>query len=301
MDALFCYHLVLMLVATVAFIFLWIGFATPGWLVVTFQESEFKNEYTVSSLNRSLFYDILCPQELKDCKTCRAGEKSQECVQDMAYVQYTSHYTWIDVLTANTEEWVAWRVIMVFVIFLCTVGFVLVLCLVCCILKTFVYRAIATTGFILWIVGGLLTWIPIGMVAHMHLEIEDTVNDDLFHDSTLHTPYSVVLVALGAFLAIITALMLLCITGICGGRREKMSDTRTDESSKIPTVVTRDQRYYGPHPYYPPERQLYYYREQPKYYPSRVERYNEMPVDDYAYNGGQAAWGPNPWYDNRVF
>jgi len=52
MDKLFCYHIVLMLVATVSFILLWAGFGTPGWLAVTFQENEAHQEWTVSSLNK---------------------------------------------------------------------------------------------------------------------------------------------------------------------------------------------------------------------------------------------------------
>lgn len=52
------------------------------------------------------------------------------------------------------------------------------------------------------------------MVTDMHLDIEDTVDDDVIHDSSLHVPYSVVLVAVGAFLALITAIMLLFLTGI---------------------------------------------------------------------------------------
>lgn len=52
------------------------------------------------------------------------------------------------------------------------------------------------------------------MVTDMHLDIEDTVDDDVIHDASLHVPYSVVLVALGAFLALITAIMLLFLTGI---------------------------------------------------------------------------------------
>ncbi|XP_060576945.1 uncharacterized protein LOC132734259 [Ruditapes philippinarum] len=299
MDRLFCYHIVLMLVATIAFILFWIGFATPGWLVVTFQENEFEREYTVSSLNRSLFYDILCPQELFDCKTCQAGDSSMECVRDMAFVKYTSHYTWIELLTSDTEEWVAWRVIMVLVMITCTIGFILVLCLVCCIFRTFVYRAVALTAFFLWIIAGILTWIPVGMVTHMHLEIHDSVNDDVIHDSTLHIPYSVVLVALAAFLAIITALMLLCLIGRwCGNRSDKLSETDTSVTSR--QVTPRDRRYYGPHPYYPTERPLYYYREQPIYVPRKVETFDDIPVDDYQYKATPVSWGPNPWYDNRM-
>ena len=52
MDSLFCYHIVLLFVATIAFCLLWIGFATPGWFVVTVQEAEAANEYTVSAVNR---------------------------------------------------------------------------------------------------------------------------------------------------------------------------------------------------------------------------------------------------------
>lgn len=51
------------------------------------------------------------------------------------------------------------------------------------------------------------------MIAYMHTEIEDTVNDDVAHDATLHVPYSVVLAAIAGFLALITALMLLWMTG----------------------------------------------------------------------------------------
>jgi len=51
------------------------------------------------------------------------------------------------------------------------------------------------------------------MVADMHIEIDDTVNKDVNHDATLHVPYSVVLVAFGGLFALITAIMLLWLTG----------------------------------------------------------------------------------------
>ena len=59
MDSLFCYHIVLLFVAAIAFCLLWIGFATPGWFVVTVQEETARKEYTVSSVNRyGLLYII---------------------------------------------------------------------------------------------------------------------------------------------------------------------------------------------------------------------------------------------------
>ncbi|WAR25070.1 hypothetical protein MAR_010774 [Mya arenaria] len=213
MDALFCYHIMLMVLATLAFIFLWTGFSTPGWLVVTFQERQAESEYTVSSINRSLFYDIHCPQELRDCKTCQAGDASDECVTDMAYVAYTYHYTWIEALTADKEEWVAWRVIMIVAVVLATFGFILVLCLVCCIFRTYTYRLVASTGFFLWLIAGIIVWVPVGMVADMQSNVQDTVDSDVPHDATMHIPYSVVLVGIAGFLALVVALMLLWLTG----------------------------------------------------------------------------------------
>ena len=58
-------------------------------------------------------------------------------------------------------------------------------------------------------------WVPVGMIAHMHLDIKEEVDSDIAHDATLHTPYSVVLVAIAGFLAILTALMLIWLTGRC--------------------------------------------------------------------------------------
>lgn len=295
MDALFCYHIVLMLVATTAFIFLWIGFSTPGWLVVSFQEAQARNEYTVSSLNRSLFYDIHCPQELKDCKTCRAGDTSARCVADFGFQQYSQHFTWIEQLTSETEEWLGWQVIMCVVVGFCSIGFILVLCLVCCIFRTWTYRVIATTGFFLWLIAGLLVWVPVGMDAHMHVQIENKVDNDVMHDATLHIPYSIILVAIGGFLALITAFMLLWLTGVCG-RREYSSYSGSEYSKEGPMVIAP--RYYEPQPYYVPERHIAYGSPQ-GYYP-RAGSVEEVIVDDFPhYKGISGGWAPNRWYDNR--
>lgn len=303
MDAVFCYHIVLMLIATVAFIFLWFSFATPGWLVVTFQEAEARSEYTVSSLNRSLFYDIHCPQELKDCKTCAAGDESTQCVQDMRFVQYSQHISWIEQLTSGTEEWLAWRVIMIIVVVVCSIGFIAVLCLVCCIFRTGTYRVVAITAFFLWLIGGLLVWIPVGMAAHMHLQIDDDVNSNrlvsgINHDATLHVPYSVVLAGLGGFFSLIAALMLLWLTGACRKREE--SSYSDSESKDMPAVIrSRDARYYGPYPYQNPDRQLVY-AGQNRYYPTSAGSAEEVLANDFPYYKGTSAYpGLNAWYDNR--
>lgn len=54
---------------------------------------------------------------------------------------------------------------------------------------------------------------PVGMIAHMHLEIKETVDNDIDHDGTLHIPYSVVMVGIAGFLAVVVALMLIWLTG----------------------------------------------------------------------------------------
>ncbi|KAL4225912.1 hypothetical protein ACF0H5_013900 [Mactra antiquata] len=308
MDPLFCYHVVLMILATIAFTLLWIGFATPGWLVVTFQETEAASEHTVSSLNVSLFYELLCPQEYGDCMTCRQGDHAKKCVTDMGYPKYTSHYTWIENLTSDTEEWVAWGLMMVIVVLVCSVGFILVLCLVCCILKTRVYKYVATSAFICWLVGGLLVWVPVGMIAHMHLDIDDPIKTDhalplvISHDASLHIPYSVVITAVAGFLALVVALMLLYLTGVCGNSKDRYSDRSDTEVFSEPKMRTTviapaDRYYYGPTPYYPPDRQVYY-RDEPTVV--RSVPTEEIVVDDYPhYKGTPARWGPNPHYDNR--
>ena len=73
MDSLFCYHIVLLFVAAIAFCLLWIGFATPGWFVVTVQEETARKEYTVSSVNRyALIYFIFVILSTFDmvCASC---------------------------------------------------------------------------------------------------------------------------------------------------------------------------------------------------------------------------------------
>ena len=60
---------------------------------------------------------------------------------------------------------------------------------------------------------GLLVWIPVGMVADMHLSVDDDINDDVVHDATLHVPYSIVIAAVGGFVALVTAIMLIYLIG----------------------------------------------------------------------------------------
>ena len=59
---------------------------------------------------------------------------------------------------------------------------------------------------------GKLVWVPVGMIADMHLKVSDMTGYTL-HDATLHMPYSLVIAAVGALLALITAIMLLWLTG----------------------------------------------------------------------------------------
>ena len=72
----------------------------------------------------------------------------------MLSTAYTSHYNWIQGLTKPTEEWMAWRIIMVIVAIFTSLGFFLVLALVCCIFKTYVYHMIAAIAFFLWLLAG---------------------------------------------------------------------------------------------------------------------------------------------------
>lgn len=73
----------------------------------------------------------------------------------LLFPAYTDHYNWIKGLTRDTEEWVAWRVIMLIVVIFLTFGFVLVMSLVCCIFKTYVYHRIAAVAFGLWLLAGM--------------------------------------------------------------------------------------------------------------------------------------------------
>ena len=67
----------------------------------------------------------------------------------------------------------------------------------------------------LWFIvfAAILVWVPVAMDADMHVDIKDDVDDNIPHDSTLHIPYSIIIAAIGAFVALIVALMLLWLTG----------------------------------------------------------------------------------------
>jgi len=69
-------------------------------------------------------------------------------------VAYKYHVDWIADLTAEKEEWVLWRAIMIVAVIVATVGFVLIMCLVCCILYTSTYRIVAFFAFALWLIVG---------------------------------------------------------------------------------------------------------------------------------------------------
>lgn len=79
------------------------------------------------------------------------------CLPYYIYLEYSSHYNWIEVLTAGTEEWVAWLVIMIIANVIGSIGFILVLCIVCCLFTTSVYKIVAITGFFLWLIAGTVT------------------------------------------------------------------------------------------------------------------------------------------------
>lgn len=284
MDSLFCYHLVLLCVAALAFCLLWIGFLTPGWIALTVQEQQAASEYTVSSMNRSLFYDVFCPQELESCKTCTHNDYTK-CITEMAFPNqapdYTNHLTWFESIVSGEEEWTLWQVITTIVVICSFFGFIFVIVLVCCLLKTWVYRTVAIGGFILWIIAGILVWVPVGMVAHLHLEHKETVDNNVPHDSTLHIPYSIIILAMGGLLAFITALMLLWLTGVCGSSSDRSS---TESESQILSDRTKTQRrtvvhneygggYYGPYPYE-------YYERQPEYRTNYVYRDTRGPKTD---------------------
>ena len=113
---------------------------------------------------------------------------------------------------------------------------------------------------------GLLVWVPVGMVAKLHVDVNDEIDTNIPHDATLHVPYSIVVLAMGGFIALVTALMLLWLTGFCRSRSDR---SESDSDSQIlsertktrTTTVVRDGGYYGPYPYYQPEYQTgYVYR-----------------------------------------
>lgn len=111
----------------------------------------------------------------------------------------------------------------------------------------------------------MLVWVPVGMVAYLHVQVKNEVDVNIPHDATLHIPYSIVILAMGGFMAFITAMMLLWLTGVCGTKND---DASTGSRSQILSERTKtrtvfhDGGYYGPYAYgyYPEYRTNYVYR-----------------------------------------
>ena len=100
----------------------------------------------------------------------------------------------------------------------------------------------------------------------MHVDVDEEIDTNIPHDATLHVPYSIVILAMGGFIALITAVMLLFLTGVCRSRSDRSesdSDSQilSDRTKTRTTTLIRNGGYYGPYPYYQPEYQTgYVYR-----------------------------------------
>ncbi|KAK3608127.1 hypothetical protein CHS0354_004785 [Potamilus streckersoni] len=209
--------ILLLLMTGLALVFLVLGYALPDWLYTTYTDSLSRT----STVHMSIWYNTLCPAFLPKCVTTSHGGLNH----DLTNLNDTEYMVLVNTIITSTDGdlvWDAWQAMTTISVTMVFLGLILAFYLVWYVRSRRIkyIKFFAVQGFCLMLVSAVLMWVPVGMAADVNRDLSNDLsklNSQIRDGSTassknltMNAPSALILAAIGAFFASVSAVVYVC-------------------------------------------------------------------------------------------
>ncbi|KAL3852237.1 hypothetical protein ACJMK2_015907 [Sinanodonta woodiana] len=276
-----------LLTTTLAFVFLVIGFAIPDWIYSLYNDTSSANND--HEFHISIWYGLLCTGGQSGCTRVNNDNLTRD-ITDLQNAVFRGFASNVILFMGGNLQWNGWKAESTISVILAFLGVLTAILLV--FVSNRYYRHVAAIGFLLMISASVLMWVPVGMIAEKNMNIRDAftvvnvVTTNTFRYE-LKIPSGLIVAAVGAFLALVAAIIFLIYICFRPGWREKHhkhinqspSISVIDESD---AVIERPPVYYSEQPQYDYKRSRYHqYTSEPALASGNEVKYSKYPNEYY--------------------
>ncbi|KAL3852233.1 hypothetical protein ACJMK2_015903 [Sinanodonta woodiana] len=232
------WDILLILITSLALLFLVVGYALPSWLYTSYTDSLSRT----STFHMSIWYNTLCPAFLPKCMTTSHSGIDD----DLTNLKDAEYMFLVDTIIASTDGdlvWDAWQAMTTISVIMVFLGLIWAFCFVWYVRsgRTKYIKFFAVQGFFFMLVSAVLMWVPVGMAADVNRDLNNELSylNSLIKGGatassknlTMKAPSALILAAIGAFFASVSTVVYLCYLCRPHGRTHRRSKRHLSQKS----------------------------------------------------------------------